>query len=352
MLAETQATAVRLAPERPGFHPFYWRVVSTSRRPVMAQVCFAVILGLAFLVPHLVTTGKAMFEDLSWMVAGLIVAAVLLLCYATSILLGLIAEADTRVSSQFRHLYLDPLQFWLSDTKFILAGIFFGTLNCVMGGAFGVPYTAVSSKVTIFFGFFLVGFVAGMAAYGLAGVFGFMRGFVRAQPALDYRDPDRCAGMSFFGEGLVKFSVLNLVMGVMISMYIVFAPWTHRGQLLVQILMWAWIAFPFIVSFAHLLGPGSVVHALLARYKKKMYAAIAADVRSTREKLSAANADTRGLREELEYNLKLQNEIYGMKTWPFSPASIAHFAIAFWVNAIPAFQEIVKLLTETTSRKA
>jgi hypothetical protein len=75
-------------------------------------------------------------------------------------------------------------------------------------------------------------------------------------------------------------------------------------------------------------------------------------VRSTREKLNAHNADTRALREELEYNLKLQNEIYGMKTWPFSPASIAHFAVAFCLDAIPAFEEIVKLLTETTSRKA
>jgi hypothetical protein len=351
MLAETQATAVRLSPERPAFHPFYWRIVSTSRRPVLAQLRFAVVLGLAFLVPHLVTTGKAMFDDLSWMVGVMIASAMLLLFYATSTLLGVIAEADTRVSSQSRHSYLDPLQFSLSDGKFIFAGIFFGALNCVMGHAFGVHYAAVSSKVTIFFGFFLVGFVAGMAAYGLAGVFGFMHGFVQAQPALDYRDPDRCAGTSFLGQALVKFSVLNLVMGVMISVYIVFAPWTHRSQVLVRILMWAWIAFPFIVSFAHLLGPGSVVHVLLQRYKKKMYAVIAAEVRSTREKLNADHGDTRALREELEYNLKLQNEIYRLRTWPFSLASTAHFAIAFCVDAIPAFAEIAKLFTEATSRK-
>ena len=247
------AVAQSCAPQ-PAFNPFYWRIVQRTRHPVTARVCIAIILGLIFLAPHLLTSGAAVFNDLSWMIGVLISSAMLFLYYATSTLINLISEVDTRVSGDHRNLYMEPLRFWLSDGKFVLTGVFFGVMNCIVGYSFGVRYESFPSKLTIFFGFFVVGFVCGMAAFGLSGVFDFVRGFIATKPTLDYREPDKCAGTSFLGEALVKFSLVNLVMGVLISIYIVFAPWANRNHILVRVLMWAWIGFPFFVSLAHLFG--------------------------------------------------------------------------------------------------
>lgn len=338
----------RCAVDDSSFNPFYRRVLRRARHHVAAEISVALILGLAFLGIHLLTTGMQVFNDLSWMVGLMIAAAMLGLFYATSTLIELVAEADTRISAPApsKNSYVEPVRFWLSDGNFISAGIIFGTLNCLMGYFFGIRYHTLPSKLTIFLGFFIVGFVSGMAAYGLSGVLGLAGGIAKANPPLDYRDIDRCGGTSFLGQALIKFSVLNLVMGVMISIYIVSAPWTHRNQAPVRILMWAWIAFPFIVSSAHLIGPGGVIHNLLRRYKKDTQNKLATELKKIKRKIAASSENNKELREDLEYNLKLQRELYKMRTWPFSLSSVVHYGIAFCVDTIPAYWEIVKLFTE------
>jgi hypothetical protein len=307
------------------------------------------VLGLVFLVPHLITTRAAVFRDLSWMVGLLISLATLLFYYATSALIDLIAETELRISAGLRYLYMRRLTFWLSDPKFLLAGTFFGFLNCTMGYLFGLQYRTLPSLLTIFWGYFVVGFVCGMAAYGLSGVIGFMRGFVTANPTLDYREPDRCGGTSFLGEALVKFSLVNLIMGVLISFYIVYAPWTNRNHTIVRIFGWAWIGFPFLISLVHLLGPGTVIHRLLRKYKKQEQRTLLARLRQTRARIPSAGVDAKALREELEYELRLQAELYKMKTWPFSLDSAVHYAIGFCVDTVPACVGALRLLKENRS---
>ncbi len=328
------------------FNPFYWRPIRRARHPIAAELCAALGLGLLFLVPHLITSWRMMFRDLSWMVGVLIFSATSLLYYATFTLINTIAEVEARTLPQARKLYTKPLRFWLSDYQFVLAGIFFGALNCIVGYSFGVPYTTWSSKLTIFFGFFLAGFVSGIAAYSLIGVAGFVRGFVASDPILDYREPDKCAGLSFLGEALVKFGLANLIMGVLISLYIVFAPWAHVDRVLVRAMRWIWLGFPFFISLGHLLGLGTVVHLLLQRYKTQMQQALSARVRAVRGKIQAASVVNRTLREELEYELKLQGELYRMNTWPFTFGSTVHYAIGFFVDAVPAYLGALKLIKE------
>jgi hypothetical protein len=306
----------------------------------------AVALGLVFFIPRFLTSRPTIFHDLSWMVGLMITAATLFLYYATSTLQNLVMEAEARLPASSRHLYMKPLQSWLSDRKFVIAGAAFGVLNCIMGYSFGLRPSPLPGKITIYFGYFVVGFVSGMAAYGVTGVYGFVHGFVRAEPQLDYQDPDKCGGTSFLGSALVKFSVLNLVMGVMISIYIEFAPWTnHDGKHpAVHVLMWAWIAFPYLVSLAHILGPGAALHALLQSYKTRTQREVAAEVKRIRASLQMQNGNNKALREDLDYQLKLQAELYRMNTWPFSFASIVHFALAFCADVVPAYFEVVKLV--------
>jgi len=147
----------RCAPENSSFDPFYRRVVRRTRHPVAAQICVALILGLVFLGPHFLTTGLQIFNDLSWMVGLMITAAMLGLFCATSTLIELVAEADTRIPAPSKDSYVEPVRFWLSDGKFISAGTAFGALNCLMGYSFGIQYHTLPSELTIFLGFFIVG---------------------------------------------------------------------------------------------------------------------------------------------------------------------------------------------------
>lgn len=328
------------------FNPFYWRIVHRARHPLIAEAVVALVLGLICFVPHLLTVQAAIFSDLSWMVGVMTTSAMLLLYHATSTLISLIAEVDSRVPPHLRSLYTKPLRTWLSDRQFVLGGIFFGVVNCLVGHFFGIRYTRLPSEVTIYFGFFVVGFVCGMAAYSLIGVFGFVRGFVATNPPVDYREPDRCGGMSFVGEAIVTFGLVNLVMGVLISVYIVFAPWTNRSHPFVRDLMWIWIGFPFFVSMCHLLGLGAMIHMVLQRYKKHMQRVLSAQVRQSRARLQGATTASTTLREDLEYDLKLQAELYKMGTWPFTLSSALHYATGFVADVIPAFLAALKLLRE------
>jgi hypothetical protein len=135
-------------------------------------------------------------------------------------------------------------------------------------------------------------------------------------------------------------------MGVLISLYIVFAPWAHIDRVLVRAMRWIWLGFPFFISLGHLLGLGTVVHLLLQRYKTQMQQALSARVRAVRGKIQAASAVNRTLREELEYELKLQGELYRMNTWPFTFGSTVHYAIGFFVDAVPAYLGALKLIKE------
>jgi len=334
------------------FRPFYVRLAGQGH-PFIAQTGVAVLSGCFCMTPHFITTDTAaILRDLSWMVGVMTSAAMLLLYYATATLAKLITEVGERTPAQSRNRYLDPLHFWLSDAKFIAAGCFFGGLNCLMGHLFGVNYTDLGSKTSMFFAFFVVGFVCGMAAYGLIGVLDFTRGFVATEPRLDYREPDKCGGTSFYGDALVKFSVVNLVMGALISYYIVFAPWAHRTKPLVHCLMGIWIAFPFVVSLSHLLGPGAFVHSMLRNYKKREQRSLSVQIAHTRSRIAGQRNLSKELRDDLEYDLKLQAELYRMKTWPFSVASTAHVALALLGETVPACLEVLKLIKLVGEGKA
>lgn len=340
-------TTVIEAPKAPlTFAPFYWR------RSSVARVGLAVTLGLVFFVLHFVTSRATIFRDLTWMIGVMIAAAMLFLDYATSTLKNLVTEAEGRLPASSSHLLIRPLQFWLSDRNFLIAGIAFGVLNCIMGYSFGVWYKEVSSKLTIYLGYFVVGFVSGMAAYGVTGVLGFVREVVRDGSWFDYRDPDGCGGTSFLGSALVKFSLLNMTMGVLISIYIVFTHWSHRNHLMVQALMWAWIVFPFVVGFAHLLGPGSLIHAALQEYKRRKRQELAAGVKSIAASLQTQGTNTKALREDLEYQLKLQAELYRMNTWPFPVASRVHLAFSLCLEVVPACFEVWNMLDHSGPHRA
>jgi hypothetical protein len=213
------------------FHPFYERWVAWVPGYVIGPLLLSIVLGLAFLGAHYAAGDAKIFRDWSWLLALLITTAALALYHATYTLRGLLPEMSLRLAprgggndaetSPGDSIFMRPLNKILSDRNFMLAGAFFGLLNCLMGYLFGLPRAGAVEHGTLMFGFFLAGFVCGMAAWGIYGVTVMVAAFAReAGPGLDYTAPDHCGGVQFLGEGLVTFASVTLIVGVMISVFI------------------------------------------------------------------------------------------------------------------------------------
>ncbi len=269
----------------------------------------------------------------------------LLLSYATITLRDLFPEMDKRIKPRSPELYLRPLNRWLSDRNFILAGIAFGALNDLMGYRFGIWYHG-SSRWTILVGFFVVGFISGMAAYSIVGVSDSLRRFItQGKPPLDYRSPDRCGGLAFLGTALMKFGIVTLIMGVLISVYIIFSPWTNRDHQFVRILMWFWIGFPYVISLVAFLAPGIAAHGALQGYKAAREGEIQEALNFLKDqKEKHASSVSKDLHEEYEYNVKLREEIYVMRTWPYEISSIRAYVTTVLSGSVQAVIEVQKLL--------
>ena len=135
----------------------------------------------------------------------------------------------------------------LSDRNFVLAGSFFGTLNCSLGYSFGLPYSNEPAIISVLFGYFFVGFVGGMGVLGIYGVFVAISEFSHIlKPSLDFTSPDNCGGTLFIGAALVVFGSVTMIAGVMISIYILKTNWAEDHSRWVIALKYFWIVFPYL----------------------------------------------------------------------------------------------------------
>ncbi len=128
----------------------------------------------------------------------MITTSLLSLYYATDTLRRLFPQMDGRLRqrgkpfSRGKQTYHRTLRKRLSDRDFVLAGIFFGVVNCGMGYLFGVPAAyGGRARIAIYVAFFILGFICGMAALAIYAILETVRAFVRAPHLeLDYSAPN------------------------------------------------------------------------------------------------------------------------------------------------------------------
>ena len=348
----------------PQFLPFYetWADWIGKRLgvSVVGKLIVSLIPGLVFVVIHfLCTRGDlpeapiARFHAWSWMIGVMIICCLLSLYFATHAFKGLFPQIDVWQTPDKRRLYLDRLNRTLSDRNFVLAGTFFGALNMLMGYWFGVQYTAIASQVSIYLGFFLVGFVCGMAAWGICGVLVTISIIVRQGPLdLDFTAPDRCGGTKFLGEAFVKFSTVTLIMGVMISIYIMFAGWSNQHSQLVQVAMGLWIGWPYLLSAAVLAVPAVDVSQELKDYKLEQERFLREGLEQLRVQLDVDTIAT-GERQSIEADIdrfsKQRDLLYAMRTWPFSSADSFKYGVVLLGSVAASLTEVLKLLENLTA---
>jgi hypothetical protein len=327
----------------PAFLPFYERLAIRFPVHVVGKLLLSVLIGLVFLTAHYMSIRSEVFNDWSWFLGVLISTAMLCLYYATHTLHAIIPEMDTRLRPDSNEIYMIPLKQTLSDRNFLLAGLFFGLLNCGFGYTFGLPYDKGPAVSTILIGFFLAGFVCGMAVFGIYGVSVAINTFsLKVKRSLDLTSPDRCGGMRFLGEALVVFSSVTLIVGVMISVYILRTDWgvlsadsTTDNTWWITSLMWFWVAFPYVASLVALIAPALGVNRAMREYKMEGELVFRDQLAELRTRLEDNNLDTTSrsaLRQDYEFQSSMRENLHRMRTWPFDLSSNLKYFAVFGAN--------------------
>lgn len=356
-------TSHKTSPKKPAtFRPFYEWLPDQFPIPLIVKILCSLFVGALFLVPHYMVVEAKILNDWSWLLCLIIVVAMLCLYYATHTFRAMFPHMKIRLgatdSNTLENVYRDPIKEYLSDRSFLQFGILFAVLNCIVGWALGVPYHEFWPKVTTYVGFFLAGFVCGMPVAGIRGVVITLTRYVdQGQPKVDYTNPDGCGGFLFLGEALIKFSAVTLIVGILLSLYMLEVKWSNAGNdlnkineltAIVQAIMWMWIALPFLLSLTILLAPASRANNALMNHKIQKEVELALAFNKARDALQEAGSDAERrdeLRHEIEYYATLRAQLHQMRTWPLNAETNVKFVILFVSNAWVAFQSIQGMLT-------
>jgi len=344
------------------FRPFYERAADwLSERlgvPILGALVVSSIPSLFFFLLHYVctvglifTTQESSFHAWSWMIGVMIFCASLFLYYATDTLKGLFLHIDIWQEPGRNSVYLQPLNKTLSDRNFIIAGAVFGCLNMLMGLWFGVPYAGLSSQISMFTGFFLVGFVCGVPAWGIYGVMVAINAITNEKQMLkpDFTAPDGCAGMRFLGTAFAKFSAVTLLMAVMISVYILWAGWANKGQTLVKVAIGTWVIWPYLLSTMVLAATSLQVKRLLEAYKlhkEKEFSDKLSEHRARLEQKDLGVEERSFIESAIEQLSKDRTLLHDVRIWPFGKADSINYGLVFIGNMLVTLKSFPKDLQE------
>jgi hypothetical protein len=314
-----------------GFYPFFDRAAEWFPAPVVAKGAVALLLGIGF-VP-------AGFPFLG----ALIGCGMAALYYGTHTFRGMFPHLDLWSEPEGGEIYRKTVGRVLRDRNFVAAGVFFGIVNTWMGREFGVPKD-VANQAIDFGGFFVVGFVCGMAVWGILGVAATVHSFTASgKVRFDYTDPDHCGGMGFLGEALLKFGAVTLIEGVLIWLYIRHTKWDHLNVGPVAALGLFWAAFPFLLSLIVWLLPAQMVSRALEDYKVREEGLLQSRLSELRKRIenpALPALDRDEARKEYDYRVALRAELYRMQTSPFSLLAAAKYAAVFLVHGAAAVSEL------------
>lgn len=320
------------------FLPFYERIAMCVPGYVAGRVLLSALLGFGFLAAHhfigqpVIRAGHV--TDWSWFLALLIGVAMLCLYYATYTLRNLCAEFDNRATLAERPDYRCALVDTLSDSKFVMAGAFFGLLNCGVGLWLGLPYPESAARVTILIGYFIAGFVGGMAVWGIYGVIKVVNAFSdKAAASFDFTSPDRCGGTGFVGDSLIVFSSVFLIVGVMISIYML-KTWAGADMMLLNLVKAFWIVFPYACSLLALFGPAIPIARELRQYKINQETVLQSRLNKVRTELEASLDATarKDLRDHHDFLQNRRKDLHAMRTWPFGLGANLKYLTVFATN--------------------
>lgn len=336
------------------FRPFYEWIPDRFAIPLIVKVLLSISLGCLYLAPRYKVVKDEILIDWGWLLGLIIVAGMICLYYATHVFRAMMPQLNlllrTQDSAVIDRAYFHKVRYYLSNKMFIRFGIIFAVANCGVGLALMEDNEGPLEIATTFLGYFLAGFVCGMAVCGIIGVVVTLTEYLDHEPKVDYTNPDRCGGFLFFGDALIKFAGVTLLVGVLISVYILKALWDPEDlpSPLAQAIMWLWIALPFSLSMLILLAPSSRANRALMNHRIEQEVKLGLAFDKSRDALLQAGvaADRREeLRHEIDYYGDLRTQLHQMRVWPFNTQSNIKFILLLVSNAFVAIQSVQGLIS-------
>lgn len=320
----------------PDFEPFYDRLA----RPISLKLLGSLAVGAIFFTFPLLSLGSHVYKNYGWMLGLLISCATLFEYYATAVLRTLLLRMKSRLSDTSSGLLLTKVRDILSDRALVKSGVLFAFLNTIMGLIFGLPreYSGLWAVTVTYAGFFLVGFVCGIPARGILGVWKVIDAFARDETLkVNFAAPDERGGMGFVGEALVRFSAITLTIGVLIAWYILHMQWSRSQNNVVEGLLVLWVAWPFMLSAFVLIGPGVSMHQRLQAAKREQDERLQSKIVRIEEQIDAASPqETENLLKTYQHYKERRLALKKMETWPYEYSSTANYSSIFVVNALVA----------------
>lgn len=300
---------------------FYERIQLPGVNSFVIKITVPILLALSFLIPHGLAVGTLFFEDWSLLLSSIVLFGMLCVFFGTHALRNLLFDMAFRISDQDSEFFNFRFDQILSDKNLILSGTFFGAANVAMGYLFGVPYESLFANCTIFYGFFLAGFVCGMAVAGIYSATRVVGVYAKyARKTIDYAAPDGTGGTLFVGEAILLFSFITLFCSFLISIYILKMHWVNNHSVWINCLKAFWLLLPYIVSLCCFIAPAIPINTELRRYKRQQDKQLTLNIARIRAQLIAedkSEAQLEQLREDYEYQLKLREQLHKMRTWPY-----------------------------------
>ena len=315
------------------FIPFYEKLINRLKVPFylggmlfcLPFLAFHIGLGMLFKVDTL--------RDWSWILSLLMGYTFILLVWNTQHLRKLtlnLFHFNESELERFHTTIIRQLEGILSNKRLLGYGLLFGAINTSFGVIYGIWYANSFLVASIMLQFFVEGFICGMAVCGIVGVVKLISTFSgQTEIAINYRDPDKCGGMSKIGNTLLIFSITSLSVGVLISLYIYLSPWTHRTQPIVKYSIYGWMAFPHFAAISVLLLPMLKLHHMLEKFKTLYDRLISRQCRGIRNELSKLVHSTDHkdflyyIFAIVHYNqmTDLHSKVNNLCTWPFDSRS-------------------------------
>jgi hypothetical protein len=342
------------------FCPFYDKFADRFRISFIGKLVLSILLGFCFLGLRYISVmnsgdvKKFIFGDWSWFLALLITVVMFCLYYATHVFRNMIPEVLRRIPQDVTEEdIVVPIVNTLTNRGFVICGVIFGVVNCCMGITFGIPGDKWFAASTLLFGYFLAGFVNGLAVFGIYGVLASIKNFSdKIGSSIDFTSPDRCGDTAFLGTALMVFSSVTLIAGVMISIYILKAPWVSvspdenvefvlkapwglLNKNLVNVLKAFWITFPYMMAFVVLVVPALEINKILRKYKIRNEGELQKKLVTLQNEIENPETVSKIRKEKQDdynYFLEKRKKLYNMRTWPFSASANAKFLSVISVN--------------------
>lgn len=253
------------------FYPFYDPYRDGQLLSMAAKVSISLSVGLIYILAFfLVIPNKMAFFEQSFWVLGAIMSTCIMAIYAATMAfrktLIVVDNFDGKTG-------IGPkiVENWMSDSRFVMAGAGFATLNTLVGHVLGLPavvHESVAALAMMYIGFFVSGFLAGVGLLAIAAVITLvLRIAPTLQQTLKPDDPDGAGGIGTIGDSLWFFALLIGAVGVLVSIFLVNVRWSFMYKDYVQMIYLLWLAIPYVLAVSIVLVPGLAVRRQVSEYK-------------------------------------------------------------------------------------